>query len=95
MHVKAVTVHPKQALVAKHGSVAGSALLVAKSAGHRASYEWQFSTDQKTWTLLPVTLQAKTEVTGLASGTAYSFRMRPVTKAGEGNWTQVVSLLVS
>jgi hypothetical protein len=71
-----------------------AARLVAKPAARRASYEGQCSTDQKTWHLLPVTVQAKAEVRGLAAGTTYSFRMRPVTKAGEDNWTQVVSLLV-
>ena len=72
-----------------------TAELVAKPAGHRASYEWQVSTDQKTWTLLPVTLQSKTLVSALTAGTLYYFRVRPVTKTGEGNWSQVVSLLVS
>jgi hypothetical protein len=42
----------------------------------------------------PVTLQAKTTVAGLTAGTTVQFRYRPVTKAGEGNWTQPVSLLV-
>jgi hypothetical protein len=69
--------------------------LIAKAAAHRASYEWQYSTDPKTWTVLPVTVQAKTDVVGLTVGTTYSFRVRPVTLTGEGNWTQVVSLNVS
>jgi hypothetical protein len=46
------------------------------------------------WTSAPVTLLSKTVIVGLAVGTNYSFRVRPVTKTGEGNWSQVVSLLV-
>jgi hypothetical protein len=69
--------------------------LTAKAAAHRASYEWQYSTDQKAWTVLPVTLQAKTDVVGLTVGTTYYFRVRPVTLTGEGNWTQLASLNMS
>jgi len=60
----------------------------------RASYEWQFSTDQKTWTNAPTTLQAKIAITGLTSGSVYYFRFRAVTKAGEGAYSQVVQILV-
>lgn len=95
MFVRTVTLHPKSELSAKQGAVSGTAHLVAKAAGHRAGYEWQSSTDQKAWTPLPVTLQAKTDVSSLTPGTTYSFRIRPVTKDGEGNWSQVVSLLVT
>ena len=33
-------------------------------------------------------------VTGLAPGATVQFRYRPVTKAGEGDWSQTVVLLV-
>ena len=95
MSVRAVTLHPKAQLSVKQGSVSGSVKLMAKAVDHRASYEWQFSTDQKTWTNAPSTLQAKTDIAGLTAGTAYFFRFRGVTKAGEGNWSQVVTLLVT
>ena len=53
----------------------------AASAGHRASYEWEYSTDGgKTWVTTPVTLQAKTTILGLTAGTTVQFRHRPVTK---------------
>jgi hypothetical protein len=42
----------------------------------------------------PVTLQAKTTVAGLTPGATVQFRYRPVTKAGEGDWSQTVVLLV-
>ena len=80
---------------ARPGVVSATAKLVAVSAGRRASYEWQYSTDGgKTWILAPVTLQAKTTITGLASGSTVVFRYRAVTKSGEGDWSQAVTLLV-
>jgi hypothetical protein len=59
------------------------------------SYEWQYSTDQKTWLNAPSTLQAKTEIDGLTAGTAYFFRFRGITKTGPGDYSQVVTLLVT
>ena len=86
---------PKSALKIVAGAVPGSVKLVAKAVDKRASYEWQYSTDQKTWTNAPASLQAKTAITGLTSGTMYYFRFRGVTKAGEGAYSQVVQILVS
>jgi hypothetical protein len=87
--------HPKAPVKVEAGAVPGSVKLVAKAVDHRASYEWQFSTDQKTWTNAPTTLQAKTVITGLTSGTVTYFRVRGVTKAGEGPYSQIVQMLVS
>jgi hypothetical protein len=89
-----VTLHDKPALAAKQGSVSGTTNLAAKAVAKRASYTWQYSTDQKTWTTVPTTLQSKTGVSGLTVGTTYYFRFQPVTRAGVGDWSQVVSLLV-
>jgi hypothetical protein len=94
MTVRKVTLHDKPVLTVKEGSVSGTVNLVAKAAGHRAAYGWQYSTDQKTWTTLPSTLQAKTGVSGLTTGTVYYFRVQPLIKSGEENWSQVVALLV-
>ena len=92
--VRKTTSHPKTALKATAGPVPGAVKVVAKAVAPRASYEWQFSTDQKTWTNAPTTLQAKIAITGLTSGTVYYFRFRAVTKVGEGAWSQVVQILV-
>jgi hypothetical protein len=81
-------------LAVSPGPVRGKARIVAKSGDHRSAYEWQYSLDQKTWTAMPVTLQAKTDVSGLTSGTTYTFRFRPVLKAGEATWSQVVVQLI-
>ncbi len=85
----------KSAIKVVAGTVPGSVKLIAKAASHRASYEWQFSTDQKTWTDAPTTLQANTVLIGLTSGTVYYFRFRAITKTGEGAFSQVVQILVS
>ena len=41
------------------------------------------------------TLTAKTTVTGLTVGTGYYFRFRTVTKAGEGDWSALATLVVT
>ena len=93
--VRKIPVHKPRTFEALQGAVSGSAKLVAKSAGARASYEWQYSIDGgKTWVPAPVTLQAKTTITGLTPATSVMFRYRPVTKKGEGDWSQTLSLLV-
>jgi hypothetical protein len=80
---------------AKQGPVSGVATVVAPSAGPRASYEWQSSTDGgKTWVTMPPTMQAKTSVTGLAAGTSVELKYRTVTKDGPGDWSVVVTFVV-
>jgi|SRR5580658_8335559 hypothetical protein len=86
---------PKSAIKIEAGDVPGAVKLIAKAVASRASYEWQYSTDQKTWTNAPSTLQAKTTITGLTSGTVYYFRFRGVTKTGETAFSQLVQILVS
>jgi hypothetical protein len=86
--------HPKSAIKIEAGTLPGSVKLLAKAVAQRASYEWQYSTDQKTWTNVPATLQSKTAITGLTSTTMYYFRFRGVTKTGEGAYSQVVQILV-
>jgi hypothetical protein len=95
MAIRKVTLHDKPALAVTQGSVSGTVTLTAKAAATKAAYNWQYSTDQKTWTSLPQTLKAKTAVSGLTSGTTYSFRSQALTpKEGTSDWGQVVSLLV-
>jgi hypothetical protein len=84
-----------RAFTAKQGPVSGVAKIVAATAGRRASYEWQYSTDGgKTWITAPSTLQAKTNVAGLVPGSTVEFKYRAVIKTGEGDWSQPVSLIV-
>ena len=93
--IRKTTLHPKSAIKIEAGAVPGSVKLLAKAVDKRASYEWQYSTDQKTWTNAPASLQAKTVITGLTSGTTYYFRFRGVTKTGEGAYSQIVQILVA
>ncbi len=84
-----------RAFAVKPGAVSGSAKVFATSAGRRASYEWQYSTDGgKTWVMAPSTLQAKTTIAGFAPGATVLFKSRAVTKTGEGDWSQPASLVV-
>jgi hypothetical protein len=95
MAVRKSTLHDKAALAVKLGSVSGTVNLAAKAAATRASYSWQYSTDQKTWTTVPPTLKAKTGIAGLTVNTLYYFRVQPLTKTGVEDWSQIVSLSVS
>jgi hypothetical protein len=79
----------------KQGSVTGTVNLAAKAVGTRAAYTWQYSTDLKTWTTVPQTLQSKTGIAGLTAGTQYYFRFQSVTKAGVGDWSQTVVMMVN
>lgn len=96
LSVRKATARKPRIFEALPGAVSGSAKLVAPSAGPRASYEWELSTDGgKTWVPQPVTMQARTTVTGLTPGASVQFRYRPVTpKAGEGDWSPSLPLIV-
>ena len=84
-----------RAFAAKQGAVSGVAKVTAAAASRRASYEWQYSNDGgKTWITAPVTLQAKTTIAGLVPGSTVQFKYRAVTKTGEADWSQPLSLLV-
>jgi hypothetical protein len=91
---KTVTPKPKQDLALKPGTISGAVKVVAKSAGPRTSYDWEWSTDQKTWTPLPSTIQARTTIQGLTAGTTIYVRHRAVTKTGVTDWGQIVSTMV-
>ena len=80
---------------ANPGPVSGSVKLYTKSVGTRSAYLWEYSTDGgKTWVAAPVTVQARTTIVGLPAGTTVLFRVQPVSKTGEGDWSQVISHLV-
>jgi hypothetical protein len=80
---------------AKPGKVSGAAALLAPPAAKRSAYEWEYSIDGgKTWVVTPSTLPAKTTIVGLTPGSTVMFRYRAVTKAGEGDWSQLVSLII-
>ncbi len=79
----------------RSGKMSGSVVVVAKFAGRRAAYEWQSSGDGgATWQSLRVTMQAKITVTGLKPGSTWLFRVRAVTKAGAGDWSEAAEIIV-
>jgi hypothetical protein len=95
MSEKRVGSRTKGELTVRQGAVSGSADLFAKSAGDRASYHWQYGLDGETCTTLPQTTQAETTVSGLTPGTRYLFRVRALSVGGLGDWSDVVSLIVT
>jgi hypothetical protein len=95
MGVRKASVRAPRVFDVTQGTASGSVKVVAPVAAHRASYDWQWSTDGgKTWQLAPSTLQAKTSLSGFAAGSTLSLRYRVTTKAGEGEWSQPIAFLV-
>jgi hypothetical protein len=94
MSVKRSSGHGKPDFEVKRGPVSGSVHLFARAARTRASYDWAYGADESLWTRIDSTVRADAEVSGLAPGTRYFFRVRSVTKEGVGNWSQVLSLIV-
>ena len=82
-------------LSVKQGGISGSVLLVARAIARKASYEWQYSTDQERWVTADTTFECTAELFGLKRATRYYFRFRARTPAGLGNWSQVVSMIVA
>jgi hypothetical protein len=92
--VRKVTPRQKQIFEAVQ-SVSGSVVLFGVVVANASAYNWQMSTDGKTWTALPTTSKAKTTVAGLTPGSTYYFRHEPVLrKDGAAEWSQVISILV-
>jgi hypothetical protein len=87
--------HAARTFIAKAGTVSGTVKLYAVSVGPRSAYRWEYSVDGgKTWVEAPVSLQAKTTISGLTPGQTVQFRYQPVSKTGPGDWSQTVSLIV-
>jgi hypothetical protein len=80
-------------IAVRYGKVPGIVFVVAKSAGRRATYHWQMSTNQADWIDLPDTVVAKTSVEGLTAATFYYFRVRTLTRAGLSEWSMVASVI--
>ena len=94
MSVKNASGPSKPDFEVKLGKVSGTVHLFARAAKTRASYEWQYRTPETPWTSAEPTVRADAVLSGLTPGVSYSFRYRAVTKAGVGDWSQVVSVMV-
>ena len=76
------------------GMRSGTVILVARSSGRKATYEWHYSLDGKRWTSVEPTHDAETTISGLAAATRYSFRFRARGAEGLGDWSRVITILV-
>jgi hypothetical protein len=94
MTVRKPAARNKPELRARNTDVSGIVALFARAVAHAATYYWQFSLDQQTWTNVPETMRASTLIAGLTSARIYYFRFRALTRSGEIGFSQVVSLLV-
>ena len=94
MKVRKAPQRVTQEFSAKNTGIPGQVALTAKPAAPVASYYWEHSLDQETWTPVPETLQARTTIDGLPWAKVAYFRFRALTRTGKGDYSQVVSLLV-
>jgi len=94
MSIRKVPQRVMSALTVKNTGIPGQVVLAAKTVAPVATYYWEHSPDQETWTSVPETLNASTRVDGLPWAKVTYFRFRALTRAGKGEYSQVVSLLV-
>jgi len=95
MNVKRPGLHDKPWLAVKAGRASGSVVVVAKAAGDRATYEWQYSKVGEPWIDVAPTRQAKKVLDALVPGRVYQFRVRAVTHAGRSDFGDAVSFMVA
>ena len=94
MLVKKVGKRFKAELAAKNTGIPGTVLLLAHGLRRQATYYFEYSFDQQTWTSAPDVLKASVTLTGLATMQMYYFRFRRLTRTGMSDYSQVVSLAV-
>jgi hypothetical protein len=94
MSVRTVTTRPTPELRVKNAGVSGKVKIAAKAVATAAVYSFEYSVDQSSWTPLPNTMKSRTEASGLTSACVYYFRFSAFTRAGQRDYSQVVSLLV-
>ena len=92
--VRKVTLHDKPVLAVKQGSVSGTVNIAAKAVAKATTYFWQYSSDDKTWTNLPITTKAKTGLSGLTPLTLYYFRFQSFGRDGLADWSAAVQFVV-
>jgi hypothetical protein len=96
MSVKRTAVQHKAPFALELGPVSGSVVPKVRSAGDRAMYAWQWSSDAGfTWNTEPSTRVAQTVIERLPVGKRCWFRYRVTTKDGEQNWSQSLSIVVA
>lgn len=91
LRIEGVKVKPP--LSAKLTNASGTVKLIAKSAGIKATYDWEMSLDNGlTYTALPSTLKAKTMPSGLPLYVRILFRFRTLNGLGLSPWSTAVGI---
>jgi hypothetical protein len=73
--------------------IANASLLVG-SRSKNVTFNWQWSIDNKTWSSLPSTPLADTEMTGVTPLTTYYFRVSVTIGRVAGEWSQATSAMI-
>jgi len=95
MRLRKTPTHHKSDLSVK-AVASGSVKVVAKALKGAAANDFEYSTDgSKTWIAVPTSTKASTTITGLVPGTTVTYRHRPITKTGPGDWSQPVTAVVT
>jgi len=94
MSIRKPTTRNVPEISARNADVPGKVILAARSLGPSVLYSWEHSLDQSSWTPIPDTMKARTEVSGLTPHNKHYFRFSPFTRAGRQGYSQVVSLFV-
>ena len=94
MAVKKSAPRSKPELEARNNGTSGTVILIARAAARAATYYWQYSQDQASWTSVPETMKASTVIAGLSPAHTYAFRFRALTPGGPRDYSQAVTLLV-
>ncbi len=92
--IKKMTPRGKQPWSAKNNVVAGVIDLTATGGPGRSCHEWWISYNGSTFVRLEPTMQASTQVSGLASGTTVYFMHQLITKDGPQGMDLVIKIPV-
>jgi len=85
----------KLPFTAEPGEISGTVDLWVKAPSKRAMYHWQWRVvGAANWNRAPNTMQADTTIAGLPVGQYVEFCFRVVTKTGEGDWSEPITVLV-
>lgn len=86
--IKKSSYYPKSIFSVKQDLSTGELILRAKSAGKRATYEWQVSVNNgESFVNLPATLKARTVVSDFIPYQKIHFRFRSLTQNGLSEWS--------
>jgi hypothetical protein len=91
---KVITVRQRQKDAVCNASIEGSVIITGEILEKTKLHGWRISKDGITFSDLDVTIQATKLVTGLNVGEYYYFQHRCLDKNNQGNWGQILKILV-